>query len=433
MISIKNLKDLSSSEKNKLINRFGDDFSSIMINKVIPIVNEVKKKGDRAVLDYTLKFDKVKIKNLIVSEKEKNEAYQKVSKKDLAAFKRAKKNIIEYHRHQQQKKDFSFVRKDKTKLGLFHQPIEKAAIYVPGGKAAYPSSVLMGVIPAKLAGVKEISLISPPNKEGKINDLVLALSKELKIDQVIKAGGAQGIAAAAWGTKSVNKVDIIVGPGNIFVAAAKAFLFSLGVIQIDSLAGPSEVLVVADKEANPKWLAYDLLSQAEHDEKAISLLLTPSKKLAVQVKDEINKDLSKKKGRSQIKIESIRKYGLILVVKNLAEAISFSNAYAPEHMQLIVKNPGKYLKQIKNVGSLFLGEYTPVAVGDYFSGTNHILPTGGAARFSSGTSVDTFLRKTFYQQFTSQGLKQASKSIKTMAEAEGFEDKHFGSVDIRLK
>jgi len=432
MIKIKKLASLSNQERKKLFYRFGEDFSSIMVETVIPIVNEIKKDGDKAVRKYTKKFDKAEIKNLLVSKQEIEASGKKVCQKTLKAFLKAKKNIIEYHSHQK-KDNISYFREPKTQLGLFYHPIEKAAIYVPGGKASYPSSILMGVIPAKIAGVKDISVITPPDKKGKISDLNLALCKELGVNQIIKAGGVQGVAAAALGTKTIKKVDIIVGPGNIYVAAAKAFLFSLGLIQIDSIAGPSEVLIIADSKANPKWIAYDLLSQAEHEEKAIPLLLTTSKKLAENVKKEIKLDLAKRKGRHQIKQQAIKDNGLILIVKNLQTAFDFSNKYAPEHLQLVINQPKKYLKKIKNAGSLFLGNYTPVAVGDYFSGTNHILPTGGAARFSSGTSVDTFLRKTFWQSFTKKSLALAQKEINLMSKAEGFDDKHGGSVDVRLK
>jgi histidinol dehydrogenase len=255
----------------------------------------------------------------------------------------------------------------------------------------------------------------------------------LGITSVVKAGGAQGIAAAGLGTKSVAKADLIVGPGNIYVSAAKAYLYSLGEVQIDGVAGPSEVLVIADGRANPKWAAWDMLSQAEHDEKAAAILVTTSHDLARAVADEIAHDINSGGGRREIKKASIEKNGLILLADSIAEAIDFSNRFGPEHMELMVANPMDYLCLIKNVGSLFLGDYAPVAVGDYYSGTNHILPTGGSARFSSGVSVDTFLRRSTYQMLSPEALSRAREAVSVMARAEGFEEKHAGSINIRFE
>jgi histidinol dehydrogenase len=255
----------------------------------------------------------------------------------------------------------------------------------------------------------------------------------LGICRVVKSGGAQGIAAAGFGTESVVKSDIIVGPGNIYVTAAKTYLFSLGVVQIDSMAGPSEVLIIADESATPRWAAWDLLSQAEHEEMAATLLVTTSEHLALRVREEIVRDIESGAGRSAIKGKSIAERGLILIAEDLDEAIDFSNSYAPEHMEFMVKNPMEYLPRIKNVGSLFLGTHSPVAAGDYFSGTNHILPTGGAARFSSGISVDTFLRRTTYQHLSEEALQRARGPINIMSRVEGFEEKHGGSVEIRFE
>ena len=253
------------------------------------------------------------------------------------------------------------------------------------------------------------------------------------MNRIIKAGGAQGIAAAGFGTQTVPKADIIVGPGNIFVTAAKTYLFSMGVIQIDSMAGPSEVLIVADRNANPKWIAWDLLSQAEHEEMALAVLVTPSEKLARDVAEEIERDIAAGKGRHAIKKTSIARGGLILVCESIDQAVEFSNIYGPEHMELVVDNPLDYLGRIRNVGSLFLGPHAPVAVGDYYSGTNHILPTGGAARFSSGTSVDTFMRRTTFQWLPEAALKKALGPVGVMSKVEGFDDKHGGSVRVRFE
>ena len=431
MIPIKKLKDLTSHELDKLFNRFGEDFSSIMINTVIPIVNDVKNNGEDAVKKYTEKFDKIKLNDVIAAQKEIDNGHKNAPKDVLRAFMKAKDNIEEFHRRQLRENSI-YTRKDGITLGVTYQAIENAGIYVPGGKASYPSSVLMGVIPAQIAGAENITVITPPNKEGKIPDIIYAICKECGVKNIIKSGGAQGIAFAAFGSDKHKKSDIIVGPGNIFVTAAKTYLFSMGIIQIDSMAGPSEVLIISDENSNPKWVAYDLLSQAEHEERAIAVLVTTSEKFAGDVKDEIIKDIESGGGRNDIKKTSI-KNGLILIVDSIDEAIEFSNRYGPEHMEFMVDNPLEYINKIKNVGSLFLGRYSPVAVGDYYSGTNHILPTGGAARFSSGTSVETFLRRTTFQLLDKNSLKKTAQSIKLMSTYEGFDDKHGGSVEIRLK
>ncbi len=431
MIEIKKLKELEEDELRGMFNRLGDDFSSVMVDTVIPIVNDVRANGDTAVMKYTEQFDGVRLRSILVTEEEIEEGYRRTSADVVDAFMKARDNIEEFHLHQ--KRDaIQYVRDDGTMLGVLFQPIERAAIYVPGGKALYPSSVLMGVIPARIAGSRHITLITPPGDDGNIPDVVLAICKMLKVRSVLKCGGAQGIAAAGFGTESIGKSDIIVGPGNIYVTAAKTYLFSLGVIQIDSLAGPSEVLVIADESANPRWVAFDLLSQAEHDEMAYAILLTTSEKHAAAVRDEIVKDIAAGTGRHRIKKEALSNNGHIILVDSVDEAIEFSNRFAPEHMELMVPNPLDYLSRIRNVGSLFLGCHAPVAVGDYYSGTNHILPTGGAARFSSGLSVETFLRRTTFQHLTERSLKLAQDPVRIMSRVEGFDDKHGGSIDIRF-
>ncbi len=368
----------------------------------------------------------------MAADEEFDKARSLVDASVLGAFLEAQSNIEEFH-SRQKREMLSYSRDDGTTLGMMHHAVDSAAIYVPGGKAAYPSSVLMGVIPAKIAGVKDITVITPPTKEGSVNTMVLALCRELGVTRVLKSGGAQGIAAAGLGTESVNKADLIVGPGNIFVTAAKTYLFSLGLIQIDSMAGPSEVLIIADEKANSRWVAWDLLSQAEHEEMALAVLVTTSEKLAGEVNVHIQEDLASGRGRNEIKKKSVAKGGTILLVDSIDEAIQFSNAYGPEHMEFMVENPMDFLPRIRNVGSLFLGSHAPVAVGDYFSGTNHILPTGGAARFSSGVSVDTFMRRTTFQHLTEGALAKARKSVNIMSAAEGFGDKHGGSVEVRFE
>lgn len=432
MIHIKRLSDLSDEELQGLFNRFGDDFSNIMINQVVPIINDVRDNGDAAVIKYTEKFDKVKLTSIIADAEEIEAGFRNTPDEVIEAFSRAKDNIEEFH-GRQIRENIRYTRDDGTVLGVQYQPIEHAAMYVPGGKASYPSSVLMGVIPAQIAGSKEITVITPPGPEGNVADAICAMCHILGVKRIIKAGGAQGISAAGLGTESVNKADIIVGPGNIYVTAAKTYLFSLGIIQIDSMAGPSEVLIIADDRANPKWVAYDLLSQAEHEERAIAILLTPSLELAQKVREEIIRDIEAGGGRHEIKKTSIREGGLILICDDLDQAIDFSNRYGPEHMEFMVSNPLDYVDRICNVGSLFLGDHAPVAVGDYYSGTNHILPTGGAARFSSGTSVDTFMRRTTYQWLPEQALHKARKPVGIMSKAEGFDDKHGGSIDVRFE
>jgi histidinol dehydrogenase len=275
-------------------------------------------------------------------------------------------------------------------------------------------------------------VITPPDRNGKVPDAVMAVCRILGLTSILKSGGAQGIAAAGLGTHSVRKSDIIVGPGNIYVTAAKAYLFSLGLIQIDSMAGPSEVLIIADESANPEWVAFDLLSQAEHEENALAVLVTTSEQLAAAVNREIQADLQRGSGRHEIKKKSVER-AVILLAGSLDEAIDFSNRYGPEHMELIVPDPISLLPRIRNVGSLFLGDHAPVAVGDYYSGTNHILPTGGAARFSSGLGVETFLRRTTFQHLTPEALRKARGPVDIMSRVEGFDDKHGGSVDIRFK
>ncbi|MCX8122575.1 MAG: histidinol dehydrogenase [Spirochaetes bacterium] len=431
MIAIRNLSDLTAKDRTKLFQRFGQDFTGIMVNKVIPIIQKVRDEGDAAVIEYTRQFDKVELTQVCATEKEIVNAYNNTDKVVIKSFEKAIENIYEFHLHQR-RDSFIYTREDGTTLGMLYQPIESAAVYVPGGKASYPSSVLMGVIPAQIAGCKHISIITPPSKDGSIAPYIGAMAHILGITTIIKSGGAHGIAAAAYGTQSVPKAEIIVGPGNIYVTAAKAYLFSQGIIQIDSLAGPSEVLIIADDSAHPHWVAWDLLSQAEHEEMAIAILVTTSQKLAKKVNEYIEEDINSGRGRHEIKKKALHN-AHIIIVSSIEEAIEFSNNYGPEHMELMVENPLQYLTKIKNVGSLFLGGYAPVAVGDYFSGTNHVLPTGGAARFSSGLGVETFMRRTSFQYLTPSALKEAVDHVSRMSSVEGFDDKHGDSLRIRFK
>jgi histidinol dehydrogenase len=432
MLPIERINELTDDQLDELFNRFGDDFTDIMINTVVPIVNDVRSRGDGAVLDYTEKFDGIRPAQLAAGPEELREGSRATPDEVVQAFDTARKNIEEFHGHQVRHTSL-YERKDGTTLGTMYQPIEKAAVYVPGGKAVYPTSILMGVIPARLAGCEDITIITPPAPDGNLHPVVCAVCSMVGVDRVVKSGGAQGIAAAGFGTESVAKADIIVGPGNIFVTAAKTYLFSLGIIQIDSLAGPSEVLIIADDSADPKWVAWDLLSQAEHEEMSPAVLVTTSEKMAHTVIEHIEEDLSSGRGRSEIKKKALESGGRILLADDLDQAIDFSNRYGPEHMEMMVDSPMDYLTRLKNVGSLFLGHHAPVAVGDYYSGTNHILPTGGAARFSSGTSVETFTRRTTFQYLTPNALEKAREPIHIMSRQEGFEDKHGGSVDVRFE
>lgn len=431
MLQIERLSELTKEDLYKLFQRFGADFTSIMVNTVIPIVQRVREEGERAVLAFTKQFDGVALSSVYATIEEIAQSYEKTDTNVIDSFKKAIDNIKEFHLHQK-RDSFLYTRDDGITLGMLYQPIDSAAIYVPGGKASYPSSVLMGVIPAQIAGCKNIEIITPPANDGSIPAYIGAMAYLLGITTIIKSGGAQGIALAAYGSGAIPKADIVVGPGNIYVTAAKAYLFSQGIIQIDSLAGPSEVLVIADDSAHPKWVAWDLLSQAEHEEMAIAILVTTSERLAKQVIEYIDEDLSSGRGRSEMKRKAMQ-HARILLVSSVEEAIDFSNNYAPEHMEFIVKNPMNYLTQIKNVGSLFLGAYAPVAVGDYYSGTNHVLPTGGAARFSSGLGVETFMHRTSFQYLTPDGLRDAVPHVCTMSLVEGFDDKHGDSLTIRFK
>jgi histidinol dehydrogenase len=331
MVPVRKIEDLSTAELNRLFNRFGEDFSSIMINTVVPIVNDVKAGGDAAVIKYTEKFDGVRLKEILATPEEIQRGYDSTPKDVVEAFTEAKRNIEEFHLHQ--RRDSIIYERQGTTMGIMYQHIENAAMYVPGGKASYPSSVLMGVIPALIAGTKNITVITPPDKSGSVAAPILAVCRILGVEKIVKSGGAQGIAAAGFGTETVGKADIIVGPGNIFVTAAKTYLFSQGIIQIDSMAGPSEVLIIADEEANPRWVAFDLLSQAEHEERALAVLVTTSRELAERVNSEIQKDIESGCGRHEIKKKALEK-AIILIADSLEEAIDFSNRYAPEHMEL---------------------------------------------------------------------------------------------------
>lgn len=395
---------------------------------VSEIIENVKKFGDFALCDYTKKFDGVCINNLQVTDAEIEEAFNLVDEKFIEILKRAAENITKFH--SMQKRDgFTIENPDGTVMGQKIIPVDRAGLYVPGGTAAYPSTVLMDSIPAKIAGVKELFMVTPPDRSGKINPVILAAAKIAGVNKIFKVGGAQAIAALAYGTESIPKVDKIVGPGNAFVAEAKKQVY--GTVSIDMIAGPSEILIVADAKSNPAHLAADLLSQAEHDRLASAVLVTTSMDLAEKVAEEIEFQLQKLP-REEIARESIDNNGKIIVCDDLSKAIEISNEIAPEHLELVVDNPFDYLDDIRHAGSVFMGRYCPEALGDYMAGANHTLPTSGTAKFSSPLSVDDFIKKTQFTYYTKEALENIADDVYYFAEKEGL-NAHAESAVIRVK
>ena len=395
---------------------------------VSEIINNVKTNGDKALSEYLEKFDKVKLTDFKVSEEEITAALTKVEPEFLEILKEAESNIRAFH-EKQVRQGFMMTAKNGVILGQRVVPIEKVGIYVPGGTAAYPSTVLMDAVPAKIAGVSEIIMVTPPNKTGEINSYILAAAKIAGVTAIYKLGGAQAVAALAYGTESVPKVDKIVGPGNAFVAEAKKQVF--GQVGIDMIAGPSEVLVLADGKSNPKFVAADLLSQAEHDKNASCVLITESEKLAKEVRQEIENQLACLL-REEIARGSIGNNGKIIICKDLLQGIDIANRIAPEHMEVCVDEPFNYLGLIKNAGSVFLGRYNAEPTGDYFAGPNHTLPTSGTARFYSPLSVENFVKNIQYSYYTEEALKTDYKKISYFANKEGL-TAHARAVDIRFE
>lgn len=395
---------------------------------VSEIINNVKTNGDKALSEYLEKFDKVKLTDFKVSEEEIAAALNKVELEFLEILKEAESNIRAFH-EKQVRQGFMMTAKNGVILGQRVVPIEKVGIYVPGGTAAYPSTVLMDAIPAKIAGVSEIIMVTPPNKTGEINPYILAAAKIAGVTAIYKLGGAQAVAALAYGTESIPKVDKIVGPGNAFVAEAKKQVF--GQVGIDMIAGPSEVLVLADGKSNPKFVAVDLLSQAEHDKNAACVLITESEKLAKEVRQEIENQLACLL-REEIARVSIDNNGKIIICKDLLQGIDIANRIAPEHMEVCVDEPFNYLGLIKNAGSVFLGRYNAEPTGDYFAGPNHTLPTSGTARFYSPLSVEDFVKNIQYSYYTEEALKTDYKKISYFANKEGL-TAHARAVDIRFE
>ena len=394
------------------------------------ILNPVREKRDAAIFEYTRKFDKAEINadNILVTDSEVEEAYAQVDENLLRIIRKALKNIESYHAKQMQYSWFDS-KPDGTMLGQKVTALRRVGVYVPGGKAVYPSSVLMNIMPAKVAGVEEIIMVTPPGKDGKVNPTTLVAAKEAGATAVYKVGGAQAIAALAYGTESIPKVDKIVGPGNIYVALAKKAVY--GHVSIDSIAGPSEILVLADETANPRYVAADLLSQAEHDELASAILVTTSRELAEKVSDETDAFI-KELSRGEIMQKSLDNYGHILVADTMEDAIDAANEIASEHLEIMTKDPYQVMMKIRNAGAIFIGEYSSEPLGDYFAGPNHILPTNGTAKFFSPLSVDDFLKKSSIIAYSQEALEAVHTDIEQFAEAEQL-TAHANSIKVRFE
>ncbi len=398
--------------------------------RVQEILDTVREKKDEAVFDYTKRFDKAQIDgtNVLVTEEEVQEAYAQMDENLLRIVRRALVNIEAYHQKQMQYSWFDS-KPDGTMLGQKVTALRRVGVYVPGGKAVYPSSVLMNVMPAKVAGVEEIIMVTPPGKDGKVNPTTLVAAKEAGVTAVYKVGGAQAVAALAYGTESIPKVDKIVGPGNIYVALAKKAVY--GHVSIDSIAGPSEILVLADETANPRYVAADLLSQAEHDELASAILVTTSRELAEQVSRETDRFIQEL-SRGEIIQKSLDNYGHILVADTMEDAIDAANEIASEHLEIMTAEPYQVMTKIRNAGAIFIGEYSSEPLGDYFAGPNHILPTNGTAKFFSPLSVDDFLKKSSIIAYSREALEQVHEDIEQFAEAEQL-TAHANSVRVRFE
>ncbi|MCI8955803.1 MAG: histidinol dehydrogenase [Eubacterium sp.] len=422
-----------SSKKNileDLLKRSPNNYDQFA-DSVNEILAEVKKNGDDALFAYTKKFDGADLdaSNILVTEEEIKEAYDSLENKELVdIIRKSLNNIKEYHEKQKQYSWFDS-KTDGSLLGQKVTPLERVGVYVPGGKAAYPSSVLMNVIPAKVAGVDEIIMVTPPGKDGKVNPNTLVAANEAGVDKIYKVGGAQAIGAMAYGTASIPKVDKIVGPGNIYVALAKKAVF--GYVSIDSIAGPSEILVIADESANPRYVAADLLSQAEHDELASAILVTTSMELAEEVSKWVDKFVAEL-SRTEIMQKSLDNYGYILVADTMDDVLDAANEIASEHLEILTKNPFDTMTRIRNAGAIFLGEYSSEPLGDYFAGPNHVLPTNGTAKFFSPLSVDDFIKKSSIISFSREALEPVSEDIQKFAKAEGL-TAHANSIKVRFE
>lgn len=427
MIRIAKADGVSERELINQLKARSGEIDRKVTSAVTDILNNVKQNGDDAVREYTLKFDGNMPSKFEISREEIDSSPDKCDRDFILALYKAADNIRDFHARQKQQ-SWLEPKQNGVILGQRIRGLKRVGVYVPGGTAAYPSSVLMNVIPAKIAGVKEIVMVTPPQKDGTANPDILAAAKIAGVDRVFLMGGAQAVAALAYGTQSVPKVDKIVGPGNIFVATAKKLLY--GTVDIDMIAGPSEILIVADKSANPKFLAADLMSQAEHDKMASAILLTTSEETANETAKELSRQMQTLERRDIIE-QSLNDFGAIIVCNDISEAVDFANELAPEHLELAVENPMEYIGRVDNAGSVFLGHYSPEPLGDYFAGPNHVLPTSGTARFFSPLSVDSFIKKSSFIYYTEPALSEAKDDIIKLAETEGL-TAHANSIKVRF-
>ncbi len=427
MIRIAKADGVSERELINQLKARSGEIDRKVTSAVTDILNNVKQNGDDAVREYTLKFDGHMPSKFEISREEIDSSPDKCDRDFILALYKAADNIRDFHARQKQQ-SWLEPKQNGVILGQRIRGLKRVGVYVPGGTAAYPSSVLMNVIPAKIAGVKEIVMVTPPQKDGTANPDILAAAKIAGVDRVFLMGGAQAVAALAYGTQSVPKVDKIVGPGNIFVATAKKLLY--GTVDIDMIAGPSEILIVADKSANPKFLAADLMSQAEHDKMASAILLTTNEETANETAKELSRQMQTLERRDIIE-QSLNDFGAIIVCKDISEAVDFANELAPEHLELAVENPMEYIGRVDNAGSVFLGHYSPEPLGDYFAGPNHVLPTSGTARFFSPLSVDSFIKKSSFIYYTEPALSEAKDDIIKLAETEGL-TAHANSIKVRF-
>ncbi|MHB9094254.1 MAG: histidinol dehydrogenase [Eubacteriales bacterium] len=423
------LLESSDSSIDGIINKVYSD-QAVYEERVREILQRVKEVGDDALIEYTARFDKADLTpaTLGVTRSEIEAAYKEVDSGFIKAIQKARDNIALFHKKQLHN-SWMETSDDGTILGQVIRSLERVGIYVPGGTASYPSSVLMNAVPAQVAGVKEIVMVAPPRADGRLEASTLVAAAEAGVTEIYKLGGAQAVAALAYGTDTVKRVDLITGPGNIYVTMAKKMVY--GVVNIDMLAGPSEILVIADALANPVYVAADLLSQAEHDVLASAILLTPSRKLAEEVKQEVSRQAGYL-SRKGIMTASLRDYSAIIVTRDLDEAIELANRYAPEHLELALEAPFEILGKIRNAGAIFMGHFTPEPVGDYIAGPNHVLPTGGTARFYSPLNVDTFMKKSSIISYSTARLEEHADDIIKLAETEGL-DAHANAVRVRLK
>lgn len=427
MIEIYELEDISDEKRRFIIRRSGLDIESVK-SRVVAILRDVEINGDKALRKYTECFDGVKLDDFRVSREEIDYAWKKIDKDLLSKIKQQIKYSKKFHK-MQVSNDIKCEIEKGIILGEKYTPIESVGLYVPGGRAAYPTVLQILAVPAEIAKVPRVVVCTPPNKDGCIPDSVLVVADLLGVNEIYKVGGAQAIAALAYGTESIKPVRKIVGPGNIFVSCAKMLVF--GIVNIDMPAGPSEALILADSSANPVFVAADILARCEHDPNASAVLLTDSNELAAKVKTEIKKQFSYLK-RQNIMKKSLSKYSAIIISNSWDEILDFTNEYAPEHLEIMVRQPWKMLSKIRNAGSIFLGNYAPVAVGDYASGTNHVLPTGQYAKMFSPVGVETFQKKTEFQYITKNGLKILNPIVRKISEIEGL-DAHYNSIKVRLE